>query len=200
MNAFAKRQPAPANANVTSGNRVNGIDLDALGEAVGAINQDPAKAMVGFNVATAWTGQTGSETKVSSYTMGGERHARAFTIRTDEPLELLGENKAPNPQETLMAALNACMVVGYVAGAAVRGIVLDMVEIETSGELDLRGFLGLDDKVKPGYEAVKVVVRIRGDGTAEQFREIHEAVRKTSPNYFNVSRPVRIDAELKIET
>jgi len=193
MTATAMKKQAPAN-------RINGIDLDALAEAVGAINRDPANGLVGFRVDSAWTGQTGSETRVSSYTMAGERIARSFVIRTDEPLELLGENKAPNPQETLMAALNACMIVGYVAGAAVRGIRLDKLEIETAGELDLRGFLGLDDTVKPGYDAIRVAVRIRGDGTAEQFREIHEAVRKTSPNYFNVSRPVRIDTELMIET
>lgn len=198
MNAFAKRKPAPSTT--MSANRVNGIDLDALAEAVGAINQDRSKGIVGFHVASAWTGQTSSETRVSSYTMGGERIARAFVVKTDEPLELLGENKAPNPQEMLMTALNACMIVGYAAGAAIRGIALDKLEIETSGELDLRGFLGLDAGVKPGYDAIRVVVRIRGDGTAAQFREIHETVLKTSPNHFNVSRPVRVDAELTIET
>jgi uncharacterized OsmC-like protein len=117
----------------------------------------------------------------------------------DEPLELLGENTAPNPQEMLMAALNACVMVGYVAGAAVRGIRLDKVEIETTGELDLRGFLGIADDVVPGYESIQYTVRIKGDGTAEQFREIHDTVIKTSPNYFNISKPVRIDADLVVE-
>jgi hypothetical protein len=44
------------------------------------------------------------------------------------------------------------------------------------------------------------VVRIAGNGTPEQFRQIHENVIKTSPNYFNVSRPVRLDAKLQIES
>jgi hypothetical protein len=99
-----------------------------------------------------------------------------------------------------MAALNACITVGYVAGAAVKGITLKHIEIETSGQLDLRGFLGIEPSVKPGYDSVQVVVRIKGDGTAEQFREIHENVMKTSPNFFNLSRPVRLDAELQIES
>ena len=51
----------------------------------------------------------------------------------------------------LLSALNACMTVGYVAGAAVRGIRLTSLEIETRGELDLRGFLNLSDSVPPGY-------------------------------------------------
>ena len=98
-----------------------------------------------------------------------------------------------------MTALNACIMVGYVAGAAVKGIVLERVEIETGGELDLRGFLGIDPDVRPGYEAIRYTVRIKGNGTPQQFREIHETVMKTSPNYFNVSRPIRIDAALEVE-
>lgn len=41
---------------------------------------------------------------------------------------------------------------------------------------------------------------MKGNGTPAQFREIHENVIKTSPNYFNVSRPIRIDAELVVES
>jgi uncharacterized OsmC-like protein len=112
----------------------------------------------------------------------------------------LGENTSANPQELLMAALNACITVGYVAGAAVNGIALSRLEIETTGRLDLRGFLGLDPKIKPGYESLQYVVRIAGNGTAEQFKEIHENVMKTSPNYFNLSQPVKLDAKLEIES
>ena len=37
-----------------------------------------------------------------------------------------------------MAAVNACMTVGYVAGAALKGITLTKLEIRTKGTLDLR--------------------------------------------------------------
>jgi hypothetical protein len=80
-----------------------------------------------------------------------------------------------------------------------KGIALEKVEIETSGALDLRGFLGIDPSVLPGYDAIQYVVRIKGDGTPEQFQEIHETVARTSPNYFNLSRPVRLDARLEVE-
>jgi uncharacterized OsmC-like protein len=180
-------------------NQVNGIDLDALGAVVRDIERDPAKALVEFRVASQWQGQTRSRTKVASYTIGGKRVERAFTIDVDEPFELLGENTAPNPQEVLMTALNACIMVGYVAGAAVKGIKLDRVEIETRGQLDLRGFLGLDSFTPPGYETINYTVRIAGDGTADQFREIHETVMRTSPNYFNIARPIKINAELRVE-
>jgi len=178
--------------------RVNGLDLNALGETVDAINQDAALAKVTFNVTTRWTGQTGSETTVDGYTIGGERVARSHSIVADEPFELLGSDSAPNPQELLMAAVNACMTVGYVAGAALQGITLDMLEIRTNGTLDLRGFLGLSDSVPPGYEAIDYEVRISGNGTPEQFEEIHETVMKTSPNYFNLNRPIRMNGTLQV--
>jgi uncharacterized OsmC-like protein len=179
-------------------NRVNGIDLGALGEVVDAIGQDPGQAQVAFDVTTRWTGQTRSETTVDGFTIAGNRVARTHKIVADEPCELLGGDSAPNPQELLMAAVNACMTVGYVAGASVGGITLDSLEITTRGTLDLRGFLGLDDNVPPGYEVIDYEVRIKGDGTPEQFEAIHQNVMKTSPNYFNISRPIRMNGSLRV--
>lgn len=179
---------------------VNGLDVDALHQVIEEVKKDPAKGVVEFKVKTGWKGQTRSETSIESYKLGGKEIKRRFTVKTDEPLELLGENTAANPQEYLMAALNACITVGYVAGAAVNGIALSKLEIETTGQLDLRGFLGIDSNIKPGYESIQYIVRIAGNGTAEQFQQIHENVIKTSPNYFNVSRPVRLDATLQVES
>ena len=178
--------------------RVNGLDLVALGEVVEGIEKDAGQAAVGFAVTTRWTGQTRSETVVDSFTMAGERITRSHKIIADEPGELLGADSAPNPQELLMAAFNACITVGYVAGASLRGIKLDKLEIKTRGQLDLRGFLGLSDTVPPGYETVEYEVAIKGDGSPADFEEIHQTVMKTSPNYFNISRPIRLSGQLKI--
>ena len=178
--------------------RTNGLDLDALGEVVDAIERDSSQAMVGFEVTTRWTGQTRTETTVEGLTMGGERIARAHTIVADEPCELLGADSAPNPQELLMAAFNACISVGYVAGASLKGIRLESLEIRTRGQLDLRGFLGLSDAVPPGYESIAYEVRIKGDGSPQDFEEIHQTVMKTSPNYFNLSRPIRLNGTLSV--
>ena len=177
---------------------VNGLDLAALGEVVEAIQADASKAIVGFDVVTRWKGQTRSETTVDGFTMAGERINRSHTIVADEPFELLGSDGAPNPQELLMAAFNACITVGYVAGAALRGITLEALEIRTRGELDLRGFLGLSDDVAPGYQNVDYEVRIKGDGSAADFEEIHQTVMKTSPNYFNMSRPIKMNGSLSV--
>ena len=54
----------------------------------------------------------------------GKKIGRHFVISIDEPLELCGTNQYPNPQEYLLAATNACMIVGYVAVAALMGVKL----------------------------------------------------------------------------
>jgi uncharacterized OsmC-like protein len=177
---------------------INGIDVARLEEIVASIGEDVRNAELGFTVRTRWTGGTRSESVIDTLRFAGEDRPRSHKIVADEPTELGGGDSAANPQELLMAALNSCITVGYVAGAAMQGIALDSVEIETRGTLDLRGFLGLDDSVPPGYETVDFTVRIKGDAPRSAFEEIHQAVMKTSPNFFNLSRPIRLNGTLKV--
>ncbi len=178
---------------------VNGINVDDLKALVASIEADPAKAMTHWRVETTWKGQTRSRAEVQGFGFGGEQVARQFCIDVDEPMELGGSNRFANPQEYLIAALNACMTVGYVAQCAVRGITLEHLAIETEGDIDLRGFLGLNAEVAPGYEALRYTVRIRGDGTRQQFEEIHAAVMATSPNFYNLARPVALQPTLVVD-
>jgi len=55
----------------------------------------------------------------------------------------------------------------------VRGIALESLQIETAGEIDLRGFLGIDPAVaRRALRSLSYVVRIKGSGTKEEFAEI----------------------------
>jgi uncharacterized OsmC-like protein len=178
---------------------VNGINVGDLFALVDGVRRDAAKGKTTWRVTTTWQGQTRSRAHVEGFGIGGQRVPRQFSIDIDEPCELGGSNRFANPQEHLLAALNACIIVGYVAQCAVHGITLESLKIETDGEIDLRGFLGIDPTVPPGYENLSYVVRIKGSGTKEQFAEIHKAVMATSPNFYNVSQPVSLKPTLVIE-
>jgi uncharacterized OsmC-like protein len=178
---------------------VNGINVDDLFGLIEGVRRDPEKAKTSWRVTTVWQGQTRSRAQVEGFAIGGAQVPRRFAIDIDEPCELGGTNRFANPQEHLFAALNACVTVGYVAQCAVRGIILESLEIETTGDIDLRGFLGIDPAVPAGYETMSYVVRIKGSGTREEFAEIHNAVMATSPNFYNVSRPVALKPTLVIE-
>ena len=188
-----------AQAKTAEPNVVNGINVDDLFALIEGVRREPAKGRTNWRVTTTWQGQTRSRAQVESFEIGGERVPRRFSIDIDEPHELGGSNRFANPQEHLIAALNACMTVGYVAQCAVRGITLESLAIETNGEIDLRGFLGIDPAVPQGYENLSYTVRIKGNGTKEQFAEVHKAVMETSPNFYNLSRPVVLKPALVVE-
>ena len=64
---------------------------------------------------------------------------------------------------------------------ALHGIALKKLEIQTQGDIDLRGFFGLDDSIPAGYRrSLTCTVRIRGDASEEQFTGLHEMVMATS--------------------
>src|SRR5689334_16796253 len=178
---------------------VNGVNVDDLFALIDGVRREPAKGMTNWHVTTTWQGQARSRAEIESFEIGGEDVPRRFSIDIDEPRELGGSNNFANLQEHLIAALNACMTVGYVALCAVRGITLESLAIETDGDIDLRGFLGIDPAVPPGYETLRYTVRIKGSGTKEQFAEVHEAVMATSPNFYNLSRAVALKPALIVE-
>ncbi len=187
-----------ANAQTKESNIVNGLNVDDLFSLIEGVKGDASKANTSWRVATTWQGQARSHSEVKGFAIGGQDVSRRFTINIDEPLELGGSNQFANPQEHLIAALNACMTVGYVAQCAVRGITLQSLEIETEGDIDLRGFLGLDPNVANGYESLRYTVRIKGSGTKEQFAEIHSAVMATSPNFYNLANAVPLKSTLLV--
>jgi hypothetical protein len=57
----------------------------------------------------------------------------------------------------------------------------------------------LIEEVKEDAAKGKTHWRIKGNGTREQFAEIHKAVMATSPNFHNVSRPVDLRPSLVVE-
>jgi organic hydroperoxide reductase OsmC/OhrA len=178
---------------------VNGINVKDVRAPIDAVQTDPSSGMTHWKVASTWLGRTRSHAQVESFRLGSTEVPRRFSFDFDEPAELGGGNAFANPQEYLLGALNACMIVGYSALCALHGISLEKLEIESEGEIDLRGFLGLDPNVAAGYRSLSYTVRIKGDGTPEQFATIHDLVMATSPNFYNLSRAVALNPKLVVE-
>lgn len=99
----------------------------------------------------------------------------------DEPPALGGEGAAPNPVEYALAGLLSCQVVTYRFHAARLGIPLDEVHIDVEGDLDVRGFFGIDDAVRPGFGEVRLVVDLRGPASPEDYRRLRETVDAHCP-------------------
>jgi len=190
MNVHATPQPA---------NIVNGLDIDGLQTLIERVSADSATGQTRWRVATAWQGQTHSRAQVDGFEMGGEAVQRRYVIDIDEPLELGGTDIYANPQEHLLAALNACITVGFTALCALNGVALEQLQIVTEGDIDLRGFFGLDATVAPGYPSLKSTVRVKGSASEAEFRRIFDMALATSPNVHNITKPVRLDTTLVVE-
>lgn len=179
--------------------RINGIDVAALRACVADVTRSPERGKTSWSIQSVWKGGTRSDHHVTQIAIGGTNIPRGFTIAIDEPLELCGTNQFANPQEYLLAALNGCMMVGYSAVASLMGITLTRLEVSTSGDIDLRGFLGIAPSVAAGYPELEQEVRIAGSGTEEEFRRLHDIVRATSPNFFNITRAIPVKSRMTVQ-
>ena len=101
-----------------------------------------------------------------------------------------------NPVEYLLAALAGCITTGLVYHAAARGIELQEVESTYEGNVDLRGFLGMTDEVRNGYEAINVTFRIKSDAPREQLEELVKIAQQRSPVFDCVTNPVPVNVKL----
>jgi uncharacterized OsmC-like protein len=170
----------------------NGINLAPVETLLAGIEADSGQAKARFGAATHWRGGLRSETHITAWHLGGRRMEKNCRLAIDEPLELGGTNTALNPQEALFAAFNSCVLATYAALCTLKGIEVRELRVESEGELDLRGFLALDEETPSGYREVSCRVYLKADAPEETLRSIHEAVKKQSPNFFNLTRPVRL--------
>ncbi|MCX7161137.1 MAG: OsmC family protein, partial [Proteobacteria bacterium] len=120
----------------------------------------------------------------------------AYTIPGDEPAALLGQDTAPNAVETVLAALASCLAVGLAYNAAAQGITIEDLEFALEGDLDLQGFLGLSDAVRPGFQNIRITYRVKSDATREKLEELCAYVQRTSPVLDIIRNPVPVTVEL----
>lgn len=173
---------------------VNGVDVDRLFGTVEAIKATPALAKFNFRAENRWLGGSHNRTTVGDFYGACQTHPRStpFVIDKDEHPVLLGEDRGPNPVEYALAALAGCLTTSLVYHAAAQGIEIEAVEATFEGDIDLRGFLGLKEDVRNGYEGIRVSYKIKADVPEEKLRELVELAQRRSPVFDIVSNPVPV--------
>jgi uncharacterized OsmC-like protein len=178
----------------------NGVNVQQLVGTINAIQATPDLAQFKFRATNQWIAGGHSRTTIQSfYGAGSEDSSRAapFVLEGDEPPVLLGENAGPNAVETILHALASCLAVGFVYNAAAQGITVEDLEFDLEGDIDLHGFLGLSDTVRPGYQGIRLTYRVNSDAPREKLEALCEYVQKTSPMLDIIRNPVPVSITLE---
>ena len=120
----------------------------------------------------------------------------AHSFKVDEPRSLGGANAAANPVQYALASLGSCQAITYRFWAAQLGVELDSITVRVEGDLDLRGFFGVDDAVRPGLTAVRVEVTVAGPESQQRYAELAAAVDEHCPVLDLFKNPVPVSRAL----
>ena len=178
--------------------QVNGFKSEDITATVNLLMDQPDLAKFKFRADNKWITGGHNQSRIQSFYGAGQEDSsrtQEFVFDNGEPPVLLGYNEGANPVEFILHALAGCMTTTMVLHAAARGIKVDRVSSHLEGNLDVQGFLGLNDKVRNGYQDIKVRFDIEGDLTEEQKMELISFARK-SPVFDVVTNGVPVDLGL----
>lgn len=120
---------------------------------------------------------------------------RKFDVTIDEPPGVGGTDQGPSPVELVLAAFGACQEITYRLYADKMGIPLNRVSVSVRGHLNLRGFLDVDDEVRPGFETVEASVTLDSPASEDELARLVEKVAQHCPvlDLLHNGVPVKLD-------
>ncbi|HKO87129.1 MAG TPA: OsmC family protein [Burkholderiales bacterium] len=169
----------------------NGVNVTEMFEIIEAVKQDKELAKFRFRAKNRWADGSVNHTSIQGFygsKTEDKTRAEAFVLMADEPRMLLGTDRAVNPAEYLLHALVSCLTTSTIYHAAARGIEIEAIDSELEGDIDVRGFLGLSDDVRKGYQSIRVSMRVK---TAASVETLHE-LAAYSPMYDVVSKSLPV--------
>lgn len=162
------------------------VNIKAFDEFIENVKKDSKNGLVTFKTTTEWQGGAISKTT-----------ARDFVLHTDEPKSLGGTDSAADPVELLLASIATCFSIGFVTHAAKKGIDFEDLVIETEGDLDLRGYFGLDPSIRPGYTNIRYTVKVKSEASEKQLEELRQLAHSLSPMIETVVNGVGIEGKVE---
>lgn len=174
---------------------LNGVNVTKLGQTIEAIKQQPDLAEFKFRARNQWDFGAHNVATISDFygTCQELQHKNPFQLNADEPPVLLGGDTGPGAGEYVLASLSACLTGTLAYHASARGLKVEDIQSEYEGDIDLRGFLDIDPKVRNGFSEIRVKFKVKGDVDEATVQEL---LRK-SPVYDTLANPVKIKIEVE---
>lgn len=107
-----------------------------------------------------------------------EKH---HVLTADLPPSMGGDDLGPSPSALLRGALSSCVAMGVKMWAARRDVAIDRVEVRVETNVDARGQFGVAEDVTPGFEGVRLHIRVESAAEENILREVIETSLRYSP-------------------
>lgn len=174
---------ATTNTSTSTSTERNGVPTDKLFGTIAKLKENGDLAAFRFSARNSWiTGTASRSTMHEWYGVGADQvHVDEFEFTADHPT--LGHGYGATPHEFLLHALASCITAGIATGAAARKIELTSVTSTVSGELDVRGVLGIDPDVRTGFSNVRIDFDVQGDADRETLDALIASATKYSAAY-----------------
>jgi uncharacterized OsmC-like protein len=109
-----------------------------------------------------------------------------------------GLDNGPNPGVYGRAALGSCLAIGYGMWAARLEIPIRSLTVEIRAKYDVRGELGVDESVRPGYADIVYVVTVDSDAPEADIIRLLDTADRHSSWLDDLRNPVPLSREVHI--
>jgi len=175
---------------------VNGIDMEILDGYVDGMRH-PGPHLATARLRHRWKNGCAVEGRVEELEEAGETVVRSHhRFRTDWPRPFSGDSGPTPGLEMVLGAVAACAATTCAIKAAMRGIVLEELQVGVEGRVDMKGVFEVDD-VRPGLTDLKVTLYIRSDEDGATIEALGRNVRQTSPMMDTLATPVPLDLSVE---
>jgi uncharacterized OsmC-like protein len=176
----------------------NGVNSDALLAARDQLREAPEAAEFVWRATSEWQSGTHSKQTIEHYRgLGTERsHKSVFELEGDHPDIFAGNDEAPTPVETVLAALAGCLTAGIAAVAQRREIQLRSVKATLEGKENILGILGADPDVRNGFNEIDVHFDIDADASEEEIAALVAQSQKRSAVFDALTNPTTVNVSV----
>lgn len=176
----------------------NGVNVDALIAARGALAEAPEAAKFQWRATCKWMNGTHSQSTVEGFFGLGEeqKHKTTFSFDADHPEIFASEDKGATPVELVLVGLASCLTAGIAAVAQNREIQLRSVTATLEGGMDIQGILGVDSDVRNGFDGIKVTYNIDADASRADIEALVAQSQKRSAVFDIVTNPTNVTVEV----
>jgi uncharacterized OsmC-like protein len=169
---------------------MNHVNMESLTKLMEAIKGDPANARITPKVTGKWIFEEGQPQFRSDIEVEGG----TFTVDADMPTSLGGWGSAPSPLHYCLYGLASCYAFTFAALAAMEGVALRKLEVETEAHINVSKVVGLSDD--PIVEEVRWRVVVDSDADDQTIERLKKLAEERCPAVYCLKNPIKLTIDV----